>query len=72
MRLDFRCSEDEEDLFGVVADTFMSMEVILFKLLALISLMVFSHVGSGSNFATSKLFLIQSGYRFLSKDMIDD
>ena len=31
MRLDFRCSEDEEGLFEVIANTFMLMEVILFK-----------------------------------------
>ena len=48
---DFTYSEDKECLFEVIADTFMSMEVILFKLLALISLIVFSNVGSGSNFA---------------------
>ena len=41
MRLDFRCSEDEDGLFEVIADTFMAMEVILFKQLALISLIAF-------------------------------
>ena len=30
MGSDFRCSEDEEDLFEVIADIFMSMEVIVF------------------------------------------
>ena len=47
---DFRCSEDEEYLFEVIDDTFMSMGVIIFKLLSLISLVVFSNVGSGFNF----------------------
>ena len=54
----FRCSEYEEGLFEVIDDTFVSMEVIIFKWLALISLMVFSNVGSGSNFDASKLFFI--------------
>ena len=31
MILDFRCLEDKEGLLEVIADTFMSMEVILFK-----------------------------------------
>ena len=31
MILGFRCSEDEEGLFEVMSDRFMSMEVILFK-----------------------------------------
>ena len=31
MRLDFRCSEDEEVLFEVISIRFMAMEVILFK-----------------------------------------
>ena len=56
----------------MIADTFVLMEVILFKLLALISLKVFSNVGSGSNFAALKMLLIQSGSRFLSKDVITD
>ena len=56
----FICSEDEDGLFGVIAYTFMSMEVILFKLLSLISLIVFSNVGSGSNFATSIMMIILS------------
>ena len=46
-------------VFEVIAYTFISIEVILFKLLALISLIVFSNVGYGSNFAASNLFLIQ-------------
>ena len=37
MRSGFRCSEDKEGLFGVVSGTFMPIEVILFRLLALIS-----------------------------------
>ena len=57
MRSDFICSEDKEGLLKVIADTLMSMEVILFKLLALISLIVFSYVDSGSNIAASKLFI---------------
>ena len=31
MRSDFICSEDEECLFEVIVDTFMSMDVIIFK-----------------------------------------
>ena len=31
MRSDFICSKDEEGLFKVISDTYMSMEVILFK-----------------------------------------
>ena len=45
MRSSFRCSEDEEGLFEMIADIFMAIEVIFFKLLSLISLMVFSNVG---------------------------
>ena len=31
MTYSFRCSEGEEGLFEVIDDTFMSMEVIIFK-----------------------------------------
>ena len=31
MRSDFRCSKYKEGLFEVISDTFMSMEVIIFK-----------------------------------------
>ena len=58
--------------FEVIADTIMSMEVTIFKELPSISLIVFSNVGSGSNFSTSKILLIQSGSKFSSKDLIDD
>ena len=54
----------------MIADTFMSMEVILFKLLALISLIVFSNVGSSLNFSASKLLLIHSILKELSNYMI--
>ena len=54
----------------MISDTFMSMEVILFKLSSLISLIVFSNVGSGSNFSASKLLLIQSESKSSSKDVI--
>ena len=58
MRSDFRCLEDKEGVFEVIADRFVSMEVILLKLLALISLIVFSNFGSGSNFDTSIMLFI--------------
>ena len=61
-----------ERVFEVIADKFMSREVILLKLLALISLKVFSNLGSGSIFSDSKLLLIQSGSKFSSKDVIAD
>ena len=51
---------------------YLSTEVIIFKWLALISLIVFSNYGSGSNFGASKLLLIQSGSEFSSKDVIAD
>ena len=57
---DFICSEDKEGLLEVIADTFMSMDAIIFKWLALIPSIVFSNIGSGSNVATSKLFLKQN------------
>ena len=66
----FRCSENEEGMFEVIYDASMSMEVILFKLLYLISLIVFSNIGSGSNFAALKLLLIQRGSKFSSKDVV--
>ena len=44
IRYDFICSEDEAGLLEVIADTFISMEVILFKWLSLISLILFSNV----------------------------
>ena len=67
MRSYFRCSEDE-DGFGVIDNTFMSMSVILLKRLALVFLIVFSNVGSGSNFAASVLLFVLSRSKFLSKD----
>ena len=70
--LDFRCLEDEYGLFKTISDTFMSMEVMLFKGLALISLILFSNVGAGSDFSASKLLLIQSGSNFSSKGVIAD
>ena len=54
----------------MIADTFMSMEVILFKLLHLILLIVFSNVGSGSIFSYSKLLFILSGSKLVSKDVV--
>ena len=72
MKPDFICSEDEESWFKVIADTLISMEVILFKWWALISLIIFSNIGSGSDFAAIKLLLIQSGSKFSSKDVLDD
>ena len=54
----------------VIADRFMAMEVILFKLLNLISWMVFSNVGYGSNVSSSNLLLILSWSKFLSKDVV--
>ena len=64
-RSDFRSSEDKEGLFGAITDTFMLMEVIIFIWSALISLIVFSNIGSGSNDATSILLfvLFYSNYR---------
>ena len=59
-------------MFEVIYDASMSMEVILFKLLDLISLIVFSNVGSGSNFATSILLFILSCSKFASNNVIDD
>ena len=41
-----------------------------FRLLFLISLIVFSNFGSGSNFAASKLLFILSGSKFLSKNIV--
>ena len=72
MRLDFECSEDEEGLFKVISDTFMSMEVILFKLLALVLLIVFSNAGFGSDFSALELLFIRSRSIFYSKDVIAD
>ena len=72
MRSDFRCSEDKEFLFEVIADKLISMEVILFQILALVSLIVFSNVVSGSNFPVSNLLFILSGSKLLSKDLIAD
>ena len=60
MRSNRICSGDKEILFEVIADTFISMEVILFKLSALISLIVFSNIGSGSKFDTSIMMFILS------------
>ena len=46
-------------LFEEIADKFMLTEVILFKWLALISLIVISNVSLGSNFDTSvQLFVL--------------
>ena len=44
------------------------MEVILFKWLYLISLIFFSNVGSGSNFAASIMLFILTYSKFSSKD----
>ena len=46
--------------------------MILFKGLSLISLIVFSNVGYGSDFAASRLLFIQSGSKFSSNDVIAD
>ena len=54
----------------VIADRFMVVEVILFRWLSLISLIVFSNVGPGSNFATLILLFILSGSKFSSKDVV--
>ena len=54
----------------VIYHIFMIMEVIPFKWLALISLIVFSNVGSGSNFTASKLLFILSWSKLLSKDVV--
>ena len=72
VRLDFICSEDKEGLFEVIDDTSISTEVVLFKWLALISLIVFSNVGPGSNFSTSKLLFIVSCSGFLSNKVNTD
>ena len=70
MRSAFICSEDDNGLFEVLADRFMVMEVILFKLLSLISLMVISKVGSGSNFSASIMLFILIWSKLSSKDTI--
>ena len=67
-----RSSEDEERLFEVKADKLMSMEVILLKVLDLISLIVFSKVGSSFCFAASNMLFILSRSILLSKDVIYD
>ena len=54
----------------VIAYRFMVVEVILFRWLYLISLIVFSNVGPGSNFATSILLFILSGSKLSSKDVV--
>ena len=72
MILDLRGSENKEGVFELIADTFMSTEVMLFKLLALISLIVFSIFGSGSNSSDSNLLLVQRGSKFLSEYVISD
>ena len=68
----FRFSEDKEGLFEVIADIYVSMELILSKLSALISLIVFSNVSSGSNVSASKLLFVLSRSKFSSKDEISD
>ena len=44
----------------MIDDTFMSMEVIFFKRLSFISLVLFSNVGLGLNFATTIMLFILS------------
>ena len=56
-------------MFEVIADTFVSMEVILLKNLALISLIVFSNVDPGLNFDALVLLFIPSGSFFLSNSL---
>ena len=56
----------------MISDTFMSIKVILFKWLSLISSIFFSNVGSVEKFAASKLLLRQIGSSFSSKDVIAD
>ena len=72
MRSDFRCSEDKVGLFEIIADRFMEAEVIIFRWLYLISLIIFSNVSSGSNFSTSILLFILICYKFSSNKVIDD
>ena len=60
MRSGVICSEDKTGSFELIADTFMSMEVIIFKSLALISLILFPNIGYGFNFDALKIFLICS------------
>ena len=67
---DFRLSENKEGFFEVIADTFMSIQMMLFELLDFISLIVFSNIFSGLNFSASKMLLIQSGSELMSKDVI--
>ena len=66
----YRCSKNEYGLLEVIDDTFMAMELKLFIWLALISLIVFSNVVSGSNVAASKLLFILTGSKFSSKYVI--
>ena len=54
----------------VIADIFMVVEAILFRLLSLISLIVFSNVVSGSYFSTSILMFILGGSKLSSKDVV--
>ena len=68
MRSDFRFSVDEEVLLKGISSRFMSLGVIIVKLLSLILLMVFSNVGSGSNFSTSIFVFILRWSKFSSKD----
>ena len=70
MRYDFRCSEDEDCLFEVISDTFLSIEVILLKLGALISSIVFPNDGPGSIFADSILSFILSRSKFSSEGAV--
>ena len=62
----FRCSEDEKGLFEVIAYRSMAIDVILFKWLYLISLMVFSNVGSGLKKSASILLFILIYLKLLS------
>ena len=56
----------------MIADLLLAVEAILFRWLYLISLVVLSNIGSGSNFSTSKLLFVLSRSRFSSKDVIAD
>ena len=54
----------------VMTDGSVAAEAILFRWLSLISLIVFSNVGSGSIFSASKMFFILSWSKLLSKDVV--
>ena len=61
----------------MIADILVSVEAIIFRWLyliylrlSLISLIVFSNVGSGSNFSDSYMLFILSGSKLSSKDVV--